>query len=119
MKKALIFWLLCICRAIFADCTALSAQDDSVSLGAIAYVADYKQSEFEKNHSEILLNRQKNELDRQSLQNNLQRESKGVGDHDDFSIKKQPMQDIKERNNRNEQDLKLRRKKLQGDAYRR
>jgi len=46
MKKALISWLLC--RAIFADSTALSAQDDSVSLGASAYVADYKQSEFEK-----------------------------------------------------------------------
>ena len=117
MKKALIFWLLC--GAIFADCTALSAQDDSVSLGASAYVANDKQSEFEKNHNEIMLNRQKNELDRQSLQNNLQRESKGVGDHDDFSMKKQPMQDIKERNNKNEQDLKLRRKKLQGDAYRR
>lgn len=117
MKKALIFWLLC--RAIFADCTALRAQDDSVSLGASVYAADDKQSEFEKNHSEILLNRQKNELDRQSLQNNLQRESKGLGDHDDFSMKKQPIQDIKERNNRNEQDLKLRRKKLQGDACRR
>ena len=117
MKKALIFWLLC--GAIFADSMALSAQDGAVSLSASAYVANYKQSEFEKNHSEILLNRQKNELDRQSLQNNLQRESKGVGDHDDFSMKKQPMQDIKERNNRNEQDLKLRRKKLQGDAYRR
>ena len=117
MKKALIFWLLC--GAIFADCTALSAQDGAVSLGVSAYVANDKQSEFEKNHSEILLNRQKNELDRQSLQNNLQRESKGAGDHDDFSMKKQPMQDIKERNNRNEQDLKLRRKKLQGDAYRR
>lgn len=117
MKKALIFWLLC--GAIFADSTALSAQDGAVSLSSSAYVANDKQSEFEKNHSEILLNRQKNELDRQSLQNNLQRESKGVGDHDDFSMKKQPMQDIKERNNRNEQDLKLRRKKLQGDAYRR
>ena len=117
MKKALIFWLLC--GAIFADCTAISAQYDSVSLDASAYVADDKQSEFEKNHSEIMLNRQKNELDRQSLQNNLQRESKSVGDHDDFSMKKQPMQDIKERNNKNEQDLKLRRKKLQGDAYRR
>ena len=118
MKKALIFWLLC--SAIFADFMALSAQDGrAVSLGASAYVADDKQSEFEKNHSEILLNRQKNELDRQSLQNNLQRESKGLGDHDDFSMKKQPIQDIKERNNRNEQDLKLRRKKLQGDAYRR
>jgi len=118
MKKALIFWLLC--SAIFADSTALSAQDGrAVSLGASAYVADDKQSEFEKNHSEILLNRQKNELDRQSLQNNLQCESKGVGDHDDFSMKKQLMQDIKERNNKNEQDLKLRRKKLQGDAYRR
>ncbi|WP_298042761.1 hypothetical protein [uncultured Campylobacter sp.] len=117
MKKALIFWLLC--GAIFADSMVLRAQDDSVSLGASAYVADDKQSEFEKNHSEILLNRQKNELDRQSLQNNLQRESKGVGDHDDFSMKKQPMQDIKERNNKNEQDLKLRRKKLQGDVHRR
>ena len=117
MKKALIFWLLC--GAIFADSMVLSAQDDSVSLGASAYVANDKQSEFEKNHSEILLNRQKNELDRQSLQNNLQRESKGAGDHDDFSMKKQPMQDIKERNNKNEQDLKLRRKKLQSDAYRR
>lgn len=118
MKKALIFWLLC--GAIFADSTALSAQDGrAVSLGASAYVANDKQSEFEKNHSEILLNRQKNELDRQSLQNNLQRESKSVGDHDDFSMKKQPIQDIKERNNRNEKDLKLRRKKLQGDAYRR
>ena len=101
MKKALIFWLLC--GAIFADSMVLSAQDGAVSLSASAYVANDKQSE----------------LDRQSLQNNLQRESKGVGDHDDFSIKKQPMQDIKERNNRNEQDLKLRRKKLQGDAYRR
>ncbi|WP_297943726.1 hypothetical protein [uncultured Campylobacter sp.] len=49
----------------------------------------------------------------------MQRESKGVGDHDDFSMKKQPMQDIKERNNKNEQDLKLRRKKLQGDVHRR
>jgi len=49
----------------------------------------------------------------------LQRESKGAGDHDDFSMKRQLMQDIKERNNKNEQDLKLRRKKLQGDAYRR
>lgn len=117
MKKALIFWLLC--GAIFADSTALSAQDDSVSFGASAYVANDKQSEFEKNHNEIMLNRQKNELDRQSLQNNLQRESKGAGDHDDFSMKKQPMQDIKERNNKNEQDLKLRRKKLQGGAYRR
>ena len=118
MKKALIFWLFC--GAIFADSTALSAQDGrAVSLGTSAYVTDDKQSEFEKNHSEILLNRQKNELDRQSLQNNLQRESKGVGDHDSFSMKKQPMQDIKERNNRNEQDLKLRRKKLQGAAYRR
>ena len=117
MKKALIFWLLC--GAIFADSTALSAQDGAVSLSSSAYVANDKQSEFEKNHSEILLNRQKNELDRQSLQNNLQRESKGVGDHDDFSMKKQPMQDIKERNNKNEQDLKLRRKKLQGDVYRR
>ena len=117
MKKALIFWLLC--GAIFADSTALSAQDGAVSLSASVYAANDKQSEFEKNHSEILLNRQKNELDRQSLQNNLQRESKGVGDHDDFSMKKQPMQDIKERNNKNEQDLKLRRKKLQGDAYRR
>ena len=117
MKKALIFWLFC--GAIFADCTAPRAQDDSVSFCASVYAANDKQSEFEKNHSEILLNRQKNELDRQSLQNNLQRESKGLGDHDDFSMKKQPMQDIKERNNRNEQDLKLRRKKLQGDAYRR
>mgnify|MGYP006899879042 CR=1 FL=1 len=117
MKKALIFWLFC--GAIFADCTAQRAQDDSVSFGASVYAANDKQSEFEKNHSEIILNRQKNELDRQSLQNNLQRESKGLGDHDDFSMKKQPMQDIKERNNRNEQDLKLRRKKLQGDAYRR
>ena len=118
MKKALILWLLC--GAIFADCTAIRAQDGrAVSLGVSAYVANDKQSEFEKNHSEILLNRQKNELDRQSLQNNLQRESKGIGDHDDFSMKKQPMQDIKERNNKNEQDLKLRRKKLQGDAYRR
>lgn len=117
MKKALIFWLLC--SAIFADSTALRAQDDTASLGASVYAANDKQSEFEKNHSEILLNRQRNELDRQSLQNNLQRESKGVGDHDDFSMKKQPIQDIKERNNRNEQDLKLRRKKLQGDAYRR
>ncbi len=117
MKKALIFWLLC--GAIFADSMALSAQDGAVSLSASAYVANYKQSEFEKNHSEILLNRQKNELDRQSLQNNLQRESRALGDHDNFLMKKQPMQDIKERNNRNEQDLKLRRKKLQGDAYRR
>ena len=117
MKKALIFWLFC--GAIFADSTALRAQDDSVSFGASVYAANDKQSEFEKNHSEILLNRQKNELDRQSLQNNLQCESKGVGDHDDFSMKKQLMQDIKERNNKNEQDLKLRRKKLQGDAYRR
>ena len=117
MKKALIFWLLC--GAIFADCTALRAQDNSVSLGASAYAADDKQSEFEKNHSEILLNRQKNELDRQSLQNNLQRESRALGDRNDFSMKKQPMQDIKERNNKNEKDLKLRRKKLQGDAYRR
>ena len=117
MKKALIFWLLC--GAIFADSMVLSGQDGAVSLGASAYVANDKQSEFEKNHNEILLNRQKNELDRQSLQNNLQRESKGVGDHDDFSMKKQPTQDIKERNNKNEQDLKLRRKKLQGDAYRR
>ena len=117
MKKALIFWLFC--GAIFADSTALRAQDDSVSFGASVYAANDKQSEFEKNHSEIILNRQKNELDRQSLQNNLQRESKGVGDHDDFSMKKQPMQDIKERNNKNENDLKLRRKKLQGDAYRR
>ncbi len=117
MKKALIFWLLC--GAIFADSTALRAQDDSVNFGASAYVANDKQSEFEKNHSEILLNRQKNELDRQSLQNNLQRVSKDVGDRDDFSMKKQPMQDIKERNNKNGKDLKLRRKKLQGDAYRR
>lgn len=118
MKKALIFWLLC--GAIFADFTALSAQDGrAVSLGASAYVADDKQSEFEKNHSEIMLNRQKNELDGQGLQNNLQRESKGLGDHNDFSMKKQPMRDIKERNNKNEKDLKLRRKKLQGDAYRR
>lgn len=115
MKKALIFWLLC--SAIFADSTALSAQDDAAGLGVSVYAANDKQSEFEKNHSEIMLNRQKNELDRQSLQNNLQRESKGVGDHDDFSMKKQPMQDIKERNNKNEKDLKLRRKKLQGDAY--
>nr|WP_314372618.1 hypothetical protein [uncultured Campylobacter sp.] len=113
----MIFWLLC--GAIFADSMALSAQDGAVSLSASAYVANYKQSEFEKNHSEILLNRQKNELDRQSLQNNLQRESRALGDHDNFLMKKQPMQDIKERNNRNEQDLKLRRKKLQGDAYRR
>ena len=118
MKKALIFWLLC--GAIFADSTVLSAQDDALSLvGTSVYAANDRQLEFEKNHSEIMLNRQKNELDRQSLQNNFQRESKGVGDHDDFSMKKQPMQDIKERNNRNEQDLKLRRKKLQGDAYRR
>lgn len=118
MKKALIFWLLC--GAIFADSTALSAQDGrAVSLGTSAYVTDDKQSEFEKNHSEIMLNRQKNELDRQSLQNNLQRESRALGDHDDFSMKKQPMQDVKERNNKNEKDLKLRRKKLQGDAYRR
>lgn len=117
MKKALIFWLLC--SAIFADSTALSAQDDAAGLGVSVYAANDKQSEFEKNHSEILLNRQRNELDRQSLQNNLQRESKSVGDHDDFSMKKQPIQDIKERNNRNEKDLKLRRKKLQGDAYRR
>ena len=52
MKKALIFWLLC--GAIFADSTALSAQDErAVSLGASAYVADDKQSEFEKNHSVI------------------------------------------------------------------
>ena len=57
MKKALIFWLLC--GAIFADSTALSAQDDSVSFGASAYVANDKQSEFEKNHNEIMLNRQK------------------------------------------------------------
>lgn len=118
MKKALIFWLLF--GAIFADSTALSAQDGrAVSLGTSAYVTDDKQSEFEKNHSEILLNRQKNELDRQSLQNNLQRESRALGDRNDFSMKKQPMQDIKERNNKNEKDLKLRRKKLQGDAYRR
>ena len=46
MKKALIFWLLC--SAIFADSTAIRAQDDSVSFDASAYVANDKQSEFEK-----------------------------------------------------------------------
>lgn len=40
MKKALIFWLLC--GAIFADSTALSAQDGAVSLSASAYVANDK-----------------------------------------------------------------------------
>jgi len=104
MKKALIFWLLC--GAIFAA----------------EYDCAFEGSDFEEHRSEVLQNRRKIESDGKILQDNLER----GGSHGEqnrgsqnFSSEKDPMQSIKEQNDRAAQELKIRNQKLRGNPKRR
>ena len=75
-------------------------------------------SGFEEHRSEVLQNRRKIESDGKILQDNLER----GGSHGEqnrgsqnFSSEKDPMQSIKEQNDRAAQELKIRNQKLRGN----
>ena len=100
MKEILIFMLFC---------------------GA-TFAAEYgyapEASGFEEHRREILQNRRKIESDGKILQDNLERggshgeQNRGL---QNFSSEKDPMQSIKEQNDRAAQELKIRNQKLRGN----
>ena len=103
MKKFLIFLLLC--GAIFATAREYAPQS----------------SGFENNRDEILQNRRKIEADAKELQERMSSDTsaRDRGSCSQNSAKGQKMEDIRKQNERTQQELQERERKLQSGQKRR
>lgn len=103
MKKFLIFLLLC--GAIFATAREYAPQS----------------SGFENNRDEILQNRRKIEADAKELQERMSSDTsaRDRGSCSQNSAKGQKMEDIRKQNERTQQELRERERKLQSGQKRR
>jgi len=103
MKKFLIFLLLC--GAIFATAREYAPQN----------------SGFENNRDEILQNRRKIEADAKELQERMggDASARDRGSCSQNSAKGQKMEDIRKQNERTQQELRERERKLQSGQKRR